>query len=114
MKVFILYILSLILFHNARFLVFKASRGWLINFCKRRNFVLRRVSTTGRDLPTNAIDHIYMFYKQNSKLIEEHNFIEAQILNESADNEWMNQLFILMHLVSFALKLICIFYLTYF
>ena len=32
---------------------FKASDGWLSNFCQRRGFVLRRVSSCGRELPQN-------------------------------------------------------------
>ena len=32
---------------------FEASVGWLLNFLKRKKLVLRRISTTGRDLPVN-------------------------------------------------------------
>ncbi|CAF1117869.1 unnamed protein product [Brachionus calyciflorus] len=35
---------------------FNASRGWLYRFLKRHNLVLRRVSTTGKDLPKNVKD----------------------------------------------------------
>ena len=37
---------------------FNASRGWLYRFLKRHNLVLRRVSTTGKDLPKNVKDCI--------------------------------------------------------
>lgn len=40
---------------------FKASGGWLRNFLKRKNLVLRRITTTGRDLPTNTLDTIKEF-----------------------------------------------------
>jgi hypothetical protein len=33
---------------------FKASNGWLPNFGKRRNLVLRRITTKGREAPKNA------------------------------------------------------------
>ena len=39
-------------------LVFLASNGWLFNFLKRNKWVLRRITTTGRDLPLNAIETI--------------------------------------------------------
>ena len=38
---------------------FKASPGWLANFCKRKNIVMRRVTTSGRDLPHNYMNQIY-------------------------------------------------------
>ena len=40
---------------------FKASIGWLFNFLRRNKFVLRRITTTGRDLPENSIDTIWKF-----------------------------------------------------
>jgi hypothetical protein len=30
---------------------FTASKGWLANFLKRKNLVLRRITAKGRDLP---------------------------------------------------------------
>ena len=42
---------------------FSASSGWLSNFCKRKKLVLRRVSTTGRELPKDVLDVIYNFFK---------------------------------------------------
>lgn len=43
---------------------FKASRGWLYNFIKRKDFILRRVSSHGRDLPSNVISHIKNFFQK--------------------------------------------------
>ena len=60
---------------------FKASRGWLYNFCKRRDLVLRRVSSTGRDLPNNCIASISNFYRMITTVIDEYSFVQAQIIN---------------------------------
>jgi hypothetical protein len=43
---------------------FSGSRGWFKNFCKRRGFVLRRVSSTGRDLPYNVVDVCNNFFRE--------------------------------------------------
>jgi transposase-like protein len=40
---------------------FKASGGWLKNFLRRKNLVLRRITTTGRDLPVNTISIVKEF-----------------------------------------------------
>ena len=45
-------------------LVFKASAGWLFNFLKRNKWVLRRITTSGRDLPDNSIETILNFLNQ--------------------------------------------------
>ena len=42
-------------------LIFKASVGWLLNFFKRNKWVLRRITTSGRDLPDNSIETILNF-----------------------------------------------------
>ena len=34
---------------------FIASNGWMSNFLIRKNLVLRRITSTGRDLPTNVV-----------------------------------------------------------
>jgi hypothetical protein len=43
---------------------FTGSRGWFQNFMKRNKFSYRRVSTTGRDLPTNTIALCYEFCRE--------------------------------------------------
>ena len=40
---------------------FKASQGWLRNFLKRYNLVLRRITSKGRSLPQNSIEKINHF-----------------------------------------------------
>ncbi|CAF0867105.1 unnamed protein product [Brachionus calyciflorus] len=61
--------------------IFRASRGWFYNFCNRRGFVLRRVSTNGRDLPNNVLNHITSFFENISESICSAQFSDAQILN---------------------------------
>ncbi len=41
---------------------FKCSEGWFQNFLRRNNFALRRISSTGRDLPKDTIKRIGSFY----------------------------------------------------
>ncbi|CAF1042361.1 unnamed protein product [Brachionus calyciflorus] len=40
---------------------FKASQGWLRNFLRRNNLVLRRITSKGRSLPQNSIETINQF-----------------------------------------------------
>ena len=47
--------------------LFKASNGWLFNFLRRNRFVLRRITTTDRELPENAIDTILSFIADMEK-----------------------------------------------
>ena len=41
---------------------FSASSGWFKGFLRRRNLVLRRVTTTGRELPENMNSLIASFF----------------------------------------------------
>lgn len=41
---------------------FRASTGWLHNFCKSKSFSYRRITTIGRDLPRDTIERINNFY----------------------------------------------------
>ena len=52
-------------------LTFRASRGWLQNFFKRHQFVLRRITTSGRDLPENALNIIQDFFAECNISIRE-------------------------------------------
>jgi hypothetical protein len=47
--------------------LFKPSNGWMGNFLRRNRFVLRRITTTGRDLPENAIENILAFIADMEK-----------------------------------------------
>jgi len=47
--------------------LFKASTGWMLNFLRRNRFVLRRITTTGRELPENAIETILSFIADMEK-----------------------------------------------
>ena len=52
---------------------FSASRGWQENFCKRFNLVMRRVTTTGRELPSNCINTIKTFFTACQRRVNEDN-----------------------------------------
>ncbi len=45
---------------------FKFSQGWFCNFLKRNGLALRRISSTGRDLPRDTLLRIASFYKEVS------------------------------------------------
>jgi hypothetical protein len=61
--------------------MFLASVGWRQKFCDRKNLVLRRVTTSGRDFPRDYLDTVFDFFKIVSDSIDENNFSAAQILN---------------------------------
>jgi hypothetical protein len=42
---------------------FTASEGWLRGFLRRKNYALRRITTTGRDLPSDFLETIVQFHK---------------------------------------------------
>ena len=43
---------------------FKFSNGWFENFLVRRSLVLRRITSTGRDLPADTLARINIFYSE--------------------------------------------------
>ena len=59
---------------------FKATNGWFLNFCKRRQLTLRRVTTSGRDLPANSQSIIDSFFKECQKLVVD-GYSNDEILN---------------------------------
>jgi hypothetical protein len=58
---------------------FMASDGWFSNFLKRKNLSLRRITTTGRSLPQNALNTIKEFIDNCANLFT--NINRAQIIN---------------------------------
>jgi hypothetical protein len=53
----------------------------MLNFLKRSNFSLRRVTASGWYLPTNVVERTYNFYSRLTEMIEEHKFTPSQICN---------------------------------
>ncbi len=51
---------------------FCASNGWLLNFAKRHNLALRRISSTGRDLTTNGVDVVKKFFVSLENKVKNH------------------------------------------
>jgi transposase-like protein len=52
---------------------FKCSNGWFENFLKRKDLVIRRVSSSGRVLPQNNINNIKEFIKTaNNECVNKH------------------------------------------
>ena len=43
---------------------FSASNGWFQNFCQRKRFASRRITTSGRDLPGDAKDRAMNFFTE--------------------------------------------------
>ncbi|CAF0720027.1 unnamed protein product [Brachionus calyciflorus] len=58
---------------------FSASNGWFSRFLKRSNFVLRRITTSGKDLPSNCRDVVFDFI--NKCRHELNNVPRASIIN---------------------------------
>ncbi|CAF0967920.1 unnamed protein product [Brachionus calyciflorus] len=59
-------------------LEFKASNGWFGNFCYRKNLVLRRITTSGRDLPKNSVEIIKQFFSENCQYTKHEFFKDWQ------------------------------------
>ena len=60
---------------------FKASDGWFLNFCRRKKLTLRRITSSGRDLPSNCIEQINSFFEDVSNIIKDNQLTLSQILN---------------------------------
>ena len=60
---------------------FQASNGWFINFCKRHRYTLRRITTTGRELPSNSIEIIKKFLSDFQRITSSFGFSRDQIVN---------------------------------
>lgn len=60
---------------------FKASDGWKYNFLSRKNLVLRRITTTGRDLPRDALNTIRTFMNHCQVMRDMSNYSREIVLN---------------------------------
>ena len=60
---------------------FRASNGWLQNFLMRRRLVRRRVTTSGRDLPADAVALARGFLESAANKYCLTNFARASLLN---------------------------------
>ncbi|RNA06934.1 pogo transposable element with KRAB domain [Brachionus plicatilis] len=60
---------------------FKASNGWFVNFCRRKNLVLRRVTTNSRDLPKNAFCLIKSLFRECQVIVNSVNYKPGIIFN---------------------------------
>ena len=69
---------------------FTASEGWLRGFLRRKNYTLRRITTTGRDLPSDFLETIVQFHKDC-----EINLLMTMNLMLMLSLTWMKQVFML-------------------
>jgi hypothetical protein len=61
---------------------FSASDGWLRGFLRRKNFTLRRITTTGRDLPSDFLVTFDQFHKDCKKnFIDDDEFDPHALIN---------------------------------
>ncbi len=60
---------------------FKGSTGWFINFCNRKDLVLRRITTKGRELPKNTLTIIRQFFEECQNIIIKPNLTNEFIIN---------------------------------
>ena len=60
---------------------FSASRGWLENFLKRKNLVLRRITAQGRDLPKNFRALSLEYFSRNNVIFKKANFDRNLLMN---------------------------------
>jgi hypothetical protein len=60
---------------------FKASNGWFSNFCKRKLLTIRRITTTGRDFPKDAIKSIKTFFSECQQMVNHNSFNSNQLIN---------------------------------
>jgi hypothetical protein len=67
--------------HNVSDNEFKASRGWLQRFMKRKGISLRRRTTLCRKLPRDFRDKVINFHRHVIRMREEHSYLHSQIGN---------------------------------
>ena len=56
--------------HPLDSIIFKAQRGWMQNFMKRRKLAFRTITTSGREMPKNCVEIIKTFLKDVEERIE--------------------------------------------
>ena len=67
---------------------FKASRGWISNFMKRHDFVIRRRTTTGQSLPPHLADKVVSFVKFCDSQRAQHKLLRCDIGNMDETAIW--------------------------
>ena len=70
---------------------FRASAGWLQNFLRRHRLTRRRITTSGRPLPSDAIDVIEEHLENVNVLIEKYNFSPEQVLGMDESSHYMDE-----------------------
>ena len=70
---------------------FRASAGWFSNFLKRHNLSRRRITTSGRPLPSDAIDVIEEYLESVNGLIAKYSFLPEQILGMDESSHYMDE-----------------------
>ena len=60
---------------------FTASKGWLANFLKRKNLVLRRITAKGRDLPKNFRALSLEYFSRNNSIFKKANYDRNLLMN---------------------------------
>ena len=67
---------------------FAASRGWLSNFLKRYNLILKRRTTTGPSVPKDLLGKLLSFVDFNKKQSELYNLQPSRIANKDETPSW--------------------------
>lgn len=62
---------------------FKASNGWMDKFLKRKKFVLRRVTSSGRDLPKNSPEILRKFIANAAQTVSKSSLSEIYNMDET-------------------------------
>ncbi|CAF1027868.1 unnamed protein product [Brachionus calyciflorus] len=69
---------------------FKASNGWLVNFCKRKNLVLRRITTSGRELPKNTPTVVKQFFSTCQNIVNLPTYSSNKVINMDESSVYLD------------------------